>query len=296
MKTSSRLLKAVVFAALLNTVSAYSDNGQANPLVAKVNGMDIRKSDFDEFKQIFPPELVKAAEEKDAGKFHVTLVRQLVDLKLVIQEAKKLGLEKTPEVQEALKKITEQLIFKAYISDKLKNALTDEAVRKLYDEERKNMPKDAKETRARHIMVKDEKTAKDIIKKLDEGADFQKLAREMSLDKASGQEGGDLGYFGKEDFIPEISQEAFGLAPGKYSKAPVKSPSGWHIIKVDDRRTAKPKSINEVENRLKAQIMEKETAAVMKNLRDKASIEIYDEKGQVIKDALKDDVKETLKK
>ena len=138
MKTSSRLLKAVVFAALLNTVSAYSDNGQANPLVAKVNGMDIRKSDFDEFKQIFPPELVKAAEEKDADKFHVTLVRQLVDLKLVIQEAKKLGLEKTPEVQEALKKITEQLIFKAYISDKLKNALTDEAVRKLYDEERKN--------------------------------------------------------------------------------------------------------------------------------------------------------------
>lgn len=289
MKSTSRFIPTFALGIVLGMATSAVALANTDPVVAKVEGMEIHKSELEDFKKIFPPQLIEAATKKDPQKFYVTLVRQLVDLKLVIQEAKKAGLENSDEVKKALEAMKDQLLFKAFISEKLKAVVTEDAVRKAYDEERKNMPKDAMETRARHILVKDEATAKKIIKELDGGADFMKLARQYSIDKASAQEGGDLGFFMKEDFVPEFTAVAFKLEPGKVAQEPVKSQFGFHVIKVDERRRAKPKALEQEKERIQGVLIEKATTSLMKTLRDKATIAIFDEKGQPLKDALKDD-------
>jgi peptidyl-prolyl cis-trans isomerase C len=279
-----KIISSIIFATSCSTISLAAD-----AVIAKVDSIEIRQSELEDFKKIFPPQLIEAATKKDPQKFYVTLVRQLVDLKLAIQDARKSGIENNPDVKKALEAMKDQLLFKAYISEKLKNVVTEEAVRKIYDEERKNMPKDAMETRARHILVKDEETAKKLIKELEGGADFMKLARQHSIDKATAQEGGDLGFFMKEDFVPEFTQVAFKLEPGKFAKEPVKSQFGYHVIKVDERRRAKVKPLEQEKERIQSILVEKATTDLMKGLRSKATITIFDEKGLPMKDAMKDE-------
>ena len=124
--------------------------------------------------------------------------------------------------------------MESLLQDAGKSALSDEAERKVYDEAVKQV-KNEEEVHARHILVPTEDEAKAILAQLKGGADFATLAKEKSKDPGAA-EGGDLGYFTKEQMVPEFSEVAFKLGKGQLSD-PVKTQFGWHIIKVEDKRT-----------------------------------------------------------
>lgn len=247
-------------------------------VVAKVNGKDVKLKEVEKLKKALPPQVLDNAKDKD--KLFTTLRDQLIDITLLIEASKKAGLEKQAEVQKAIQQGTEQILVQAFLAQELKNFVTDAAVKNRYDKYVAEMPKDEMEVKARHVLVKDEEAAKKIIEDLKKGADFLKIAREQSIDKASAQEGGDVGYFRKGDMVKEFADAAFTLVPGKFTEAPVKTQFGWHVIKVDDKRKIKAPKFEEIQEQLKASVLEESMLKLVTSLRDKATIERFNQEGK----------------
>jgi len=200
----------------------------------------------------------------------------LVDFHVLVDAAMKSDVQKSKEVEQALVKAKEQVVVQAFLMSQLKAKLNDQAVEAKYKELKDKFPKDKKETKARHILVKDEAAAKDIITKLKAGEDFQKLAREKSEDKESGKDGGDLGYFVDGSFDPEFEKAATGIQPGKFTETPVKTQFGYHVIKIEDRRAAKAPKLEDVKQQLAGLLQQEAMIDLVKRLRDKATVEILD--------------------
>jgi len=253
----------------------------ADPVVAKVDGKDITLSQVMGEKDKLPKQAQGLPEET----LFPILQNQVVDLMLIEKAAATSGIEKDPKVQDAIKKMTQQLIDQAYLAKQIESAVTDAAVKAKYDEIIKNFPNE-KEIKVRHILVKDEGTAKAIIKALKSGSDFNKLAKEKSID-GTAKDGGDLGYVRKDEVVKEFSDVAFALAVGSYSQEPVKTEFGWHVIKVEDKRDAKPPTFEEAKEELKALMAEETIMKLLKDLRSKAKVELFDKNGKPIKEEAK---------
>jgi peptidyl-prolyl cis-trans isomerase C len=159
------------------------------------------------------------------------------------------------------------------LQEAAKAALTDEAMREVYNDAVKSMS-GQEEVRARHILVETEEEAKAILEQLKAGADFATLAKEKSKDPG-GADGGDLGYFSKDQMVPEFSEVAFKMYPGQLSN-PVKTQFGWHIIKLEDKRTKPVPSFEQVRERIEAFITRKAQSELIAKLRQGAKIERID--------------------
>jgi peptidyl-prolyl cis-trans isomerase C len=247
-------------------------------VVAKVNGTDIYLADVKKLEKALPKQIIQAA--KDKSKLFEAVRSQLIDIKLVTENAKKSGIEKSAEVKAAIDQATEQVIIQAFLAGEMKKFLTEKAVKEAYDQYVAEFPKDKTEIKARHILVKDEASAKKIIKSLESGGDFMKLARENSIDKTSAAEGGDVGYFTDETMVPEFYGASEKLKSGEFTKSPVKSDFGYHIIKVDDKHKAKPKPFDQMKDELAGKVAEKGMLSLVKNLREKADIQTFDSNGK----------------
>jgi peptidyl-prolyl cis-trans isomerase C len=245
----------------------------ASDVVAKVNGKPITREELNRLEQGLPPELA-AQKNADKKKFEQALINQLVDMKVLEDAALKAGLEKNADVQKAIEQAKKQVLMQAFMIEELKNKITEEALAKKYAELKEKFPADKKETKARHILLADEKTAEAALTRLKAGEDFSKVAREMSQDKESAKDGGDLGYFPEGSMVPEFEVGAKDLAPGKYTEKAVKTQFGYHIIKVEDRRTAKPPKFEEVKPMLAQLLQQEAMMELVKRLRDRASVEI----------------------
>jgi peptidyl-prolyl cis-trans isomerase C len=281
------MLRKLIYSTALSTliICASATAATDDTIVAKVNGAPIYKKDLEKIEKTLPPELVKNAKEKDKDKFFAGLRDQAIDMKLLTAAAKKAGLEKDSEVQQAIAQMTEQVLLQAYIGKQLNPLVNDKTIRAKYEEFLKAFPKDEMETKARHIMVKDEAEAKKIIQELKGGADFQKLVREKSQDKSTAAEGGELGYMRKGDIDPKFAEALFSLKPGAYSETPVKTSLGWHIIKVEDRRKVKPPKFEEVKEQLGAAVFQEQFRKLVDQHRDKASIERFNADGKSVTSA-----------
>lgn len=258
--------------------SAKEDAKKKDVVVAKVNGSDIYLSDVKKLEKALPKQIVQAS--KDKTKLFDAVRSQLIDIKLVTENAKKSGIEKNAEVKAAIQQATEQVIIQAYLANEMKKFLTEKAVKEAYDKYVADFPKDTTEIKARHILVKEESTAKKLIKELQDGADFMKLARQHSIDKVSAAEGGSVGYFTDETMIPEFYSAAEKLKAGEYTKTPVKSDFGYHIIKVDDKHKAKPQPFEKMKDELASKVAEKGMLSLVKELRNKADIQTFDSSGK----------------
>lgn len=274
----SRFMMTTAFATFLAFGSQVFAANNEEAVVAKVNGKDVKLKEVEKLKKALPPQVLDNAKDKD--KLFTTLRDQLIDITLLIEASKKAGLEKQAEVQKAIQQGTEQILVQAFLAQELKNFVTDAAVKNRYDKYVAEMPKDEMEVKARHVLVKDEEAAKKIIEDLKKGADFLKIAREQSIDKASAQEGGDVGYFRKGDMVKEFADAAFTLVPGKFTEAPVKTQFGWHVIKVDDKRKIKAPKFEEIQEQLKASVLEESMLKLVTSLRDKATIERFNQEGK----------------
>jgi len=253
----------------------------ADPVVAKVDGKDITLSQVMAEKDKLPKQAQGLPEET----IFPILQNQVVDIMLIEKAAAGSGLEKDPKVQDAIQKLTQQLIDQAYLAKQIESAVTDAAVKAKYEEIIKNFPNE-KEIKVRHILVKDESTAKAIIKALKSGSDFIKLAKDKSIDGTS-KDGGDLGYVRKDEVVKEFSDVAFALAVGSYTQEPVKTEFGWHVIKVEEKRDAKPPTFEEAKEELKALMAEETIITLLKDLRAKAKVELFDKNGKPIKEEAK---------
>jgi peptidyl-prolyl cis-trans isomerase C len=151
--------------------------------------------------------------------------------------------------------------------------LTDDAMHKVYDEAVKGMAPE-EEVHARHILVPTEDEAKAIEAELKKGADFAALAKEKSKDPGAA-EGGDLGYFTKDQMVPEFSEAAFKLDKGQISD-PVHTQFGWHIIQVEDKRIKPTPTFDQVKPQLENFVAHKAQAELVENLRKTATIERLD--------------------
>ena len=156
------------------------------------------------------------------------------------------------------------------------SAVTDQAMRKVYDEAVKQMAGES-EVRARHILVATEPEANAILAEIKKGTDFAELARQKSKDPGAAAEGGDLGYFSKEQMVPEFAEVAFKLEKGQLSD-PVKTQFGWHIIKVEDKRNKPAPDFAQVKDQVETFVMRKAQADFITKLREGAKIERLDDK------------------
>lgn len=266
---------AVVVVAVASFVSfkVYNANAGANKgIAAKINGETIYINDL---KQSYAdhPQIKDKVPFED---FYAKTLDVFVNSKLVYQAAKQAKIEETPEFARQLVTAKEDLARKLYLEKQVAEKVTDEEIKKLYDEYTSKF-ESQKEVKAKHILVDSEATANEVISKLKKGEDFLKLAKEYSKDQVA-----DLGYFTAEMMVPEFSNAAFAMNKGEYSKKPVKTEFGYHVILVDDERASKPLELKDVEPQLKNMVTQKVVAEIFDNLRNSAKIERYTLEGEVI--------------
>ena len=169
-----------------------------------------------------------------------------------------------------------KLLMETLLQSEGKAAVTDEAMHKVYDDAVKQMASE-QEVRARHILVATEDEAKAILAEIKKGTDFAELARQKSKDPGAAAEGGDLGYFSKDQMVPEFAEVAFKLEKGQISD-PVKTQFGWHVIKVEDKRTKPAPDFDQVKDQIETFVVRKAQADFIAKLRDGAKIERLDKK------------------
>ena len=243
-------------------------------IVAKVNGLKIYKSMLVSAQRLLPQQYQKMPLEQ----IYPALVDTVIDMKLSAADARRRNLHKTGDFKVLMARIEDQMLQRTALQNEIDKALTDEALKKRYNDLIKKS-ETSSELRARHILVKTESDAKAIIKELNEGADFEATAKNKSTGP-SGPNGGDLGFFGKGQMVPEFEKAAFALDKGEITSSPVKTQFGWHIIKVEGYRKTEPPTFASVKQKLETEISQEVSAAYVSDLRKLAKIERYDLDGK----------------
>lgn len=234
---------------------------------AKVDGQSITGKDVENFISKLPPQF----QAQVAGQDLEPIVNQMVNDRLVAKAAAAQKLENDPKTQAMIEEAKEQVIRDRYVEKALESKITDAKVKAKFDEITKNTPAQD-EIRASHILVKEEKTANDVLAKLKKGEKFDALAKEYSMDPTK-TNGGDLGYFVRQAMVKEFGDAAYAMKKGEVSKTPVKSEFGYHIIKIVDRRPFKPE-FEAVKDRVRGQLVNEELQNIVKDLRKDAKIEL----------------------
>ncbi len=273
------ILTAAVFITLFGTVLPFPVLAVEDPVVATVNGESIRRSDLEEARTRLPDSYRQVPLEAVSG----ILVKSLIDTKLMATEARKAGLENDPVFKARLARIKEQLLERIYLTGYIQKQITKEKLDEAYAKLRAEAAK-KKEVRARHILLKTEKEARAVIAEIKNGADFAELAKKKSIGPSSSQ-GGDLGYFAEGRMVPEFSKAAFAMNKGEVTETPVKTQFGWHVIKVEDKRTAAAPSFEEVKKELSAKLARGIGSAYLNGLRNKAKIENFNLDGSPLEKA-----------
>lgn len=247
-------------------------SAQSDPVVAKVNGTDVKQSDLNAAEEELAGQLPPMAPEAKRD----YLVTYVADMMLVAKAAEDRKLAETDDFKRKMANARSKLLMEALLQAEAKAAVTDEAMKKVYDEAIKQMANE-EEISARHILVETEDEAKKILADLKKGADFVAIAKEKSKDPGSKENGGDLGYFSKEQMVPEFAEAAFKLNKGQLSE-PVKSQFGWHVIRVDDKRKKQPPEFDKVKDQIQTFVQRRAQAEMITKLRESAKIERLDAK------------------
>src|SRR4029079_7168588 len=240
-----RAAAAVALIAVSGAVAAQTaPKPSDDPVIARVNGEEIRRSSVTAVIETLPPQYRALPMEQ----LYPVMVKQLIDQKLMAQAARKANLQNDPEVKTRVAQAEDRVLQQVLVTRAVTAEVTEAKVRARYDQVSKDTPAHD-EMRARHILVETQDQAKAVIGELAKGVDFADLARKRSKGPNAAA-GGDLGYFSREDMPKEFGDAAFALKPGETTKEPVKSPVGWHVIKVEDKRKAGPPSYEDTKDEI----------------------------------------------
>ena len=247
-------------------------------IVATVDGKPIFLSEIIGMAQRLPEQYRKMSLEA----VYPSLLTRAIDSKLVTLEGRRAGFSKDPDVKKRLLDVEDQIISEIFLTKTIGSQVTEEALQKIYSETKSEMAS-GDQIKARHILLDNEEKAVEIIKKLQAGGEFAKLASEYSTGPSAAS-GGDLGWFGEGQMVPEFSKAAFALNPGDIVTKPVKTQFGWHIILVEDRKVSAPPSFDEAKEQLASTMSQKLLKELIETLRTKAKIVRFKADGTPIKD------------
>lgn len=262
------LATAALAVALSLGASAYA---QEDAVVAKVGDLEIRQSELDLAVENLDPQLAQLPDEQK----RVAALSGAIDVKLLAQGAVDEGMKETDEFKKRMEYIADRELHNSFFRKHVVDAVTEDEVKARYEKEIGAMPKQ-EEINARHILVKTEEEAKAVIAELDGGKDFAEAAKEKSTD-SNKEEGGDLGWFSKGRMVPEFEEAAFALEKGAYTKTPVQSQFGFHVIKLEDRRDVQPPAFEQVEPQVRQLVMRDKYLALIEKAKTEQTVEIVDE-------------------
>jgi peptidyl-prolyl cis-trans isomerase C len=251
----------------------------ANPVLARVNGDEIRLDEvIAAAAEAMPPELRAVPPHLLRSMLPPQVFEQLVDRAItdraIVQAARAARLDQDPEVRRRLQLVENAELRDTLLRREVLPRVTDETLRARYERDAANRPAE-EEVRARHILVPNEADARAILAEIQRGASFEEVARRRSTDPAA-RNGGDLGFFRRGDMVPEFAAAAFALQPGQVSPNPVRTQFGWHVIKVEERRSSRGPSFEDSKDTLRQTMIEEEVQAAVQRIRSGARIERVD--------------------
>jgi len=262
----------LIAAALLMAAPIAPASAADDPLVAKIQGVEIHESDL----AMAEEDMGQNAQAMTGDAKREYLLSYLGDVILAAKDAEAKKIPDQKEFKARFAFIRNKLLMETLLQEVGKAAVTDDAMKKVYDEAVKQTANE-QEVRARHILVPTEDEAKAVLAELKKGTDFAELAKQKSKDPGAAAEGGDLGYFTKEQMVPEFAEVAFKLEKGQVSD-PVKTQFGWHIIKVEDKRTKPVPEFDKVKDQIETYVERRAQAEFIGKLRENAKIERMDKK------------------
>ena len=258
----------LALAALCATAIALVPTAKAeeDPVVAIVDGSEIRRSDLVAAQELLPPRVQSLPLDMIFGQ----LLERVIEARLVTNEARKAGIQEEAAVKIRLERIEDRIIQDVFLERYITEMVTEEMVRQRYEDVAAATPQ-RDEVRTRHILVGTKDEAEAIIRDLRAGADFAEIAKENSVGP-SAPDGGDIGYATRDMLVTEFSNVAFSLQPGQMSEVPVQTQFGWHVIKVVDRRPAAAPSFEEMRDQIVKEMTQNKITVYFKELVDKAAI------------------------
>ncbi|MGA9011223.1 MAG: peptidylprolyl isomerase, partial [Acetobacteraceae bacterium] len=250
----------------------------ADPIVAKVDGQPIHLSELKDAVQGLPANVRGMPTQT----LYPMLLDQMIDGRLLVAEARKSGLDKDPTVQRQVAAAEDRALQTAMLNKEVGPSVTEEAVHARYDQDIAGKPGE-EEVHAKHILVDNEAEAKKIIAQLKGGGDFSALAKQYSKDPSGAQQGGDLGFFKKDEMVPEFATAAFALQPGQISPEPVHTQFGWHVILLVERRRADPPSFEQAHDELRQKMIQEGVQKAVAKARASASVEKFNLDGSQVR-------------
>jgi peptidyl-prolyl cis-trans isomerase C len=284
MKRTFIALAALAFAAA-TAGPAFSQQGSGgeqaagDPVVARVNGSEIRQSDLAVAFSRLPAQIQQLPLET----LFPQLVQQLVDVELMSAAGRASDLHNSQDVLDRVAAFEKVAVQQAYVEGLIGEQVTEDKLRANYDATIAQTEGPI-EVRASHILVESEEEGADIIKALEGGADFAELARERSTGP-SGPRGGDLGYFVRSAMVQPFADAAFSLEPGTVGPDPVQTQFGWHVIKVVDKRRRPAPTFEESRAQLEEQLTREVITTHISDLRADAKIELFNLDGSPVESA-----------
>jgi peptidyl-prolyl cis-trans isomerase C len=243
-----------------------------NAVVATVAGKPITEADL----ALAEGELSQQFAQLPAEQRRAAALSAAIEIRIMAAKAVADGLDKDADFQRRAAFLQERALHGEVVEKEVVGKITDEELRARYDKEIAAQPA-VNEIHARHILVKTKEEAEGIIKELDGGAKFEDLANKHTTDPSGKTSGGDLGWFGPGQMVPEFEKAAMALEPGSYTKEPVQTQFGWHVIKVEDKRPKQPPAFDEVKDQVRSAVLRDKYFALVKEFRAAAKVEIPDE-------------------
>jgi peptidyl-prolyl cis-trans isomerase C len=239
-------------------------------VLAKIGSAEITEAEANMAAVDLDPQFAKLPPEQR----RLAAISALIDIKAMALKGADAKLDATDSFKSRMSFLHDRALHNAYFESEVINKITDKEVRARYDKELSATPPE-NEIHARHILVKTIEEAKDVIKQLDGGASFEELAKAKSTDGAAAQ-GGDLGYFSSGQMVPEFEKAAMALEVGAYTKEPVQTQFGFHVVKVEDKRAKQPPEFDKVKDQVRNVVLQENYVKSVKAIRDELKVEYVD--------------------
>jgi peptidyl-prolyl cis-trans isomerase C len=267
-RTTVRLAAILAAGALIGfTARGIADDKK---VLAKIGSAEITEGEVNMAAVDLDPQFAKLPPEQR----RLAAISALIDIKAMALKGAEGKLDATDSFKTRMSFLHDRALHNAYFESEVINKITDEEVRARYDKELAATPPQ-NEIRARHILVKTIEEAQDIIKQLDGGASFEDLAKAKSTDGAAAQ-GGDLGYFSSGQMVPEFEKAALALEVGAYTKEPVQTQFGFHVVKVEDKRAKAQPEFDKVKDQVRNIVLQENYVKSVKAIRDELKVEYVD--------------------
>ncbi|HSN17949.1 MAG TPA: peptidylprolyl isomerase [Gammaproteobacteria bacterium] len=272
MRKAYKLIFIALLVAGLAACGKHGGNTDDSQVLATVNGSPITQADLRAFVRM----QAQGQEPVLTPVQRASLIKTLVKMETVAQAARKAGVDKDPITQAEMHLNNNDILVQTLLENYAKSHQPTEAeLKSAYDAKVKAM--DPNQYKARHILVKDQAQAQDIINQLNKGANFATLAKKYSQDPGSAKNGGELGdWFSGSTMVPEFAHALAGLKKGEYTKQPVQTQYGWHVIQLEDVRPNQAPSFEQMHEQLTSELQNKAIDDYIKQITGSAKVDIKD--------------------